>query len=139
MSAAKTETVPATAEKHHITFFRQSGWMMFAATASGALMYAVHFVVSREIPKGEYGVFTTLLQVVSLMGIPAVGLQPVIAQQQAAAITDQQQRIVASEFRAVWRAIFFIWFAMVLVVGIFWRQVLAGLKIENSAVLAVTV
>jgi len=139
MSAAKTETSTAAAEKHHITFFRQSGWMMMAATASGAFMYAVHFVVSREIPKGEYGVFTTLLQVISLMGIPAIGLQPVIAQQQAAAITDEQQRVVASEFRAVWRVIFFIWLGMALVAGIFWQQILAGLKIENSAALAVTV
>ncbi len=102
-------------------------------------MYAVHFVVSREIPKGEYGVFTTLLQVISLMGIPAIGLQPVIAQQQAAAITDEQQRVVASEFRAVWRVIFFIWLGMALVAGIFWQPILAGLKIENSAALAVTV
>jgi O-antigen/teichoic acid export membrane protein len=139
MSAAKTETSTAAAEKHHVTFFRQSGWMMMAATASGAFMYAVHCIVSREIPKGEYGVFTTLLQVISLMGIPAIGLQPVIAQQAAAAITEEQQRIVASEFRAVWRVIFFIWLGMALVAGIFWQQTLAGLKIENSAALAVTV
>jgi O-antigen/teichoic acid export membrane protein len=137
MLAQKTEIMPT--EKHHITFFRQSGWMMFAATSSGGLMWAVHVVVSREIPKGEYGVFTTLLQVISLMGIPAVGLQPIIAQQQAAAITDEQKRIVASEFRTVWRTIFFIWLAMALVAGIFWQQTLAGLKIENSAALAVTV
>lgn len=139
MVAEKIPTTPANAEKHHITFFRQSGWMMIAATASGLLMYAVHSVVSREIPKGEYGVFTTLLQVIALMGIPAVGLQPIIAQRQAAAITEHQQRIVASEFRAVWRAIFFIWLGMALVAGIFWQQTLAGLKIENSAALAVAV
>jgi O-antigen/teichoic acid export membrane protein len=139
MSAEKIATTPATAEKHHVTFFRQSGWMMTAATASGLLMYAVHSVVSREIPKGEYGVFTTLMQVVPLMGIPAVGLQPVMAQQQAAAVTDTQHGVVASEFRAVWRAVFFIWLAMALFAGIFWQQTLAGLKIENSAALAVTV
>jgi O-antigen/teichoic acid export membrane protein len=91
------------------------------------------------VPPGEYGVFTTLLQVVSLMSIPAMGLQPVIAQQQAAAITDEQQHIVASEFRAVWKAIFFIWLAMAVVAGIFWRQALADLKIENSAALGMTV
>lgn len=123
-------------EKHHVTFFRQSGWLMFASTASGALMYAVHPIVSRGVPSGEYGVFTTLLQVVALMGIPAVGLTPVIAQQAAAAITEEQQRIVASEFRAVWKAIFFIWLAMMLVLAVFWRQALAGLKIENSTALA---
>src|SRR5271170_3542501 len=139
MSAEKIATPPAGAEKHHVTFFRQSGWMMFAATASGLLMYCVHPIVSRGSPKEEYGVFTTLLQVVTLMGIPAGGLQPVIAQQQAAAITEQQQRVVASEFRAVWKAIFFIWLAMAVVAGVFWKQALAGLKISNPAALAVTV
>jgi O-antigen/teichoic acid export membrane protein len=138
MSAEKIITTPAAAEKHHVTFFKQSGWLMFASVASGGMMYAVHPIVSRGVPPGEYGVFTTLLQVVSLMGIPAVGLQPVMAQQAAAAITDGQQRVVASEFRAVSRAIFFIWLAMIFVVSIFWRQALAGLKIENSAALAAT-
>jgi O-antigen/teichoic acid export membrane protein len=108
MSEVKTTTQPATAEKHHVTFFRQSGWMMMAATTSGLLMYCVHPIVSRGMPKEEYGVFTTLLQVVTMMSIPAGGLQPVIARQQAAAITDHEQRVVASEFRAVWKAIFLI-------------------------------
>ena len=125
-----------TKEKHYVTFFKQSGWLMFASVASGGLMFAVHPIVSRGVPPGEYGVFTTLLQVIALMGIPAVGLQPVIAQQEAAATTDEQKRVVASEFRGVWTAIFFIWLAMILVVAIFWQQALAGLKIENSAALA---
>src|SRR5271154_6589994 len=109
MSAEKITTTAVTGEKHHVTFFKQSGWMMFAATGSGALMYCVHPIVSRGMPKEEYGVFTTLLQVVTMMAIPAGGLQPVIAQQQAAAITEQEQRVVASEFRAVWKVIFFTW------------------------------
>jgi O-antigen/teichoic acid export membrane protein len=139
MSATKIETLPIAKEEHHVTFFRQSGWMMMAATASGALMYCVHPIVSRGMPKEEYGVFTTLLQVVTLMSIPAIGLQTVFAQQTAAAITDQQQRIVASEFRAVWKAIFFIWLAMALIAAGFWKQALAGLKIQNPAALAATV
>src|SRR5271155_2724780 len=98
MSAAKIETTPIAKEKHHITFFRQSGWMMFAATASGLLMYCVHPIVSRGMPKGEYGVFTTLLQVVSLMSIPAIGLQTVFAQQAASAITEEQQHTLAKTF-----------------------------------------
>ena len=113
--------------------------MMIAGVSSGALMYLVHPIVARELPKSEYGVFTTLLQVISLMSIPAVGLQPVIAQQAAAAITDEQQCVVASEFRGVWHAIFFIWLAMAALVAIFWHQVLAGLQIENSAALGMAV
>jgi O-antigen/teichoic acid export membrane protein len=139
MSAEKIATRPAPVEKHHVTFFRQSGWMMMATTASGLLMWAVHPIVSRVMPPGEYGVFGTLMTVATLMGIPAVGLQPVFAQQAAAAVTEEQQRVVASEFRAVWRAIFFIWLGMALVAGVFWKQALAGLKIQNPAALAATV
>jgi O-antigen/teichoic acid export membrane protein len=139
MTAEKVETRPVMAEKHHITFFRQSGWMMFAATASGGLMYAVHPIVSRGMPKEEYGVFTTLLQVVTMMAIPAGGLQPVIAQQSAAAITEQQQRVVASEFRAVWKAIFFAWLASTVVAAACWPQIVAAMKIQNPWAVPVTV
>jgi O-antigen/teichoic acid export membrane protein len=139
MNAEKIEMAHMAKEKHHITFFRQSGWMMIASTASGALMYCVHPVITRGVPVAEYGVFTTLIQVISLMGIPAVGLQSVFAQQAAAAITDEQQRAVASTFRNVWWAVFFIWLAMAVAVGVFWKQTLAGLKIENPAALGVAV
>ncbi|MEI9863524.1 MAG: oligosaccharide flippase family protein [Limisphaerales bacterium] len=137
MSEAKAESIKTVDHKPHAAFFRQSGWMMIAGTLSGGLMYLVHPIVARELPKGEYGVFTTLLQVITLMGIPAVGLQPVIAQQAAAAITDEQHRVVASEFRGIFRGIFYIWLAMVALVAIFWQQALAGLKIENSMALGI--
>jgi O-antigen/teichoic acid export membrane protein len=139
MSAASTKTIKTVDHKPHAAFFRQSGWMMIAGVASGAMMYLVHPIIARELPKGEYGVFTTLLQVIALMGIPAVGLQPVIAQQAAAAITEEQQRVVASEFRGIFRGIFFIWLAMVVLLAVFWQSALAGLQIENSAALGIAV
>ena len=79
-------------------------------------MYAVH-MVAKQMPKEEYGLFTTLLQVISLMAIPAIGLQMVFAQQAASAITDEQQHKVINTFRGVWRAVFFIWLAMAAIVG----------------------
>ncbi len=121
-----------------MTFFRQSGWMMIATTLSGGLMYAVH-MVAKQMPKEEYGVFTTLLQAVALMTIPAVGLQTVFARQVAAATTDKQRLAAISTFRGVWRAIFFIWLAMVVIVALFWKQALTGLKISNPAALGMTV
>jgi O-antigen/teichoic acid export membrane protein len=139
MLAEKVQTMPATAEKHHITFFRQSGWMMIASTVSGLFMYGVHPIASRGMPKTEYGVFTTLLQIVTMMTIPAGGLQQTIAQQQAAAITDEKQRVVASEFRGVLKALFFIWLAMAAMAAAFWKPALAGLKIQNPMALAATV
>ncbi len=139
MTLEKVETRPVSDDKHHLAFFRQSGWMMIAATASGGLMYCVHPIVSRGMPAAEYGVFTALLQVVTLMTVPAGGLQPVIAQQQAAAITEEQQRVVASEFRAVWKVIFYAWMVSTVVATACWPQMVAALKIENPWAVPVTV
>jgi len=112
---------------------------MLTMTFAGGIMYAVHPIVARHVPKEEYGVFTTLLQVVSLMGIPAAGLAPVFAQQVAAAVTEAQHRQVISTFHGVCRAIFFIWLAMAVTVALFWKQALASLQISNPTALAATV
>ena len=61
-------------------------------------MYAVH-AVAKNMPKAEYGVFTTLLQVLNLMGIPAIGLQSVFAQQAAAAFSDQDEKQLKATLR----------------------------------------
>ena len=66
-------------------FYRQGSWMVIATFVSGLLMFAVHIFggwMSRE----EYGLFVTLLQILNLMMIPALGLQTVFAQQTAAAV-----------------------------------------------------
>jgi len=140
MAAEKVETTSATSSSHHrAAFFRQSGWMMIASVSGGALAYAVHPIVSRGMPPSEYGLFTTLLQVISLMAIPAIGLQMVFAQQAASAVTDEQRRGVISTLRGVWRAVFFIWLVMAAITGVFWNQTVAGLKIANPAALMVTV
>ena len=127
-----------TQATHRAAFFRQSGWMMFATVAGGVFMYAVH-MIAKQMPKEEYGVFTTLLQIVTLMGIPAIGLQSVFAQQAAAAMTEDHERALAGVLRGVLRAIFFIWLAMAFIVFVFRQQVLEGLKIANPAALAITV
>src|SRR5438105_1833521 len=107
MLAAKVEPTQMTHATHRAIFFRQSGWMMITTVGGGAFMYAVH-VVAKQMPKAEYGVFTTLLQIVTLMGIPAVGLQTVFAQQAAAALNQEHDRVLAGVLRGVLRGIFFI-------------------------------
>ena len=64
----------------HASFFRQSGWLMIANVAGGALMWAVHFL-AKAIPEGEYGDFGAFLAVV--MVLPTIPLQMVLAQQTA--------------------------------------------------------
>jgi O-antigen/teichoic acid export membrane protein len=127
-----------SAAAHRATFFRQSGWMMVATTAGGILMYAVH-MVARRMPKEEYGVFTTLLQTVSLMSIPAVGLQGVFTQQAAGAITAEHERALAGVVRGVLRGTFFIWLVMAAAAFLFREQILAALKISNPTALWVAV
>ncbi|HTV39446.1 MAG TPA: hypothetical protein VMF08_02640 [Candidatus Sulfotelmatobacter sp.] len=132
------------AEKHHITFFRQTGWMLMASTTSGLMMYLVHLVVTgkltgRGMPTSEYGVFTALLQVVTMMTIPTAGIQQVIAQQEAGAITEEKKRVVASEFKGVAIAMFFLWLVVAAIIGVFWRQIAVSLQITNPAALLITV
>src|ERR1041384_2560189 len=119
-------------------FFRQSGWLVIATTTSGAFMYAVHMVAS-QMPKEEYGVFTTLLQVINLMGIPAIALQTVFAQQAAAAVRAEDRHQLTSAMRSVFVGAFVVWALMGLAVAGLHRHLLAEWKIANPAALWVTV
>jgi len=101
-------------------------------------MYAVH-MIARRMPKEEYGIFTTLLQVVSLMSIPAVGLQSVFAQQAAGAMTPEHERELAGVFRGVLRGTFVVWLLMAAAVVALRGQILAALQISNPAALWLTI
>ena len=140
MSEATTQAAPAKPtvhHEHHFTFFRQSGWLMLATVLVGFLMIAVQSV-AQHMPKAEYGVFMTLLQIVTLMGIPAVGLQGVFAQQAAGAMTPEHERDLAGVFRGVLRGTFFIWLLAAAAALIFQARILAALKISNPAALWIT-
>jgi len=88
------------------SFFRQSGWLMFASIASGAMMYGVHFF-SKVIPEKEYGIFGALLALT--MCVPAVPLQMVVAQQASAALASGRQRQLARLFRRAWACATLVW------------------------------
>src|SRR5581483_8298868 len=140
--AVETTSEPAqmTEASHKSAFFRQSGWMMIASVMGGVFMYLVHSI-AKGMPKenGEYSLFMTLLQAVTLMGIPTVGLQYVFAQQAAAALTEAQERQLAGVVRKVLAATFVIWLIMAAVVFVFRHQILAWIKVANPAALWMTV
>jgi O-antigen/teichoic acid export membrane protein len=140
MPAEVVEPSQPKIDTHRSAFFRQSGWMMIATVLSGVFMYAVH-MIAKNMPKesGEYGLFTTLLQTITLMGIPAVGLQVVFAQQAAAALSETQERQLAGDFWGVVKTTFGIWLVMALVVVGFWHPILTALKVTNPAAIAWTV
>jgi len=112
--------------------------MMIAGVAGGALSYILHSVASK-MPKSEYGVFTTLLQIVSLIGIPAVGLQSVFAQQAAASLHPEHEKELTGVFRGVLRGMIVIWLIMAVVIFFFRNDILTALKITNPAALWMTI
>jgi hypothetical protein len=140
MSVEAVEKPKMTAEHHKASFFRQSGWMMIATVAGGVFMYAVH-MVAKNMPKenGEYGLFMALLQTVTMMGIPAVGLQNVFAQQAAGALDETHERQLAGDFWGVLKTTFAIWLVMALVIALRWNQILAWLKVPNPMAIGWTV
>src|SRR6266542_1354955 len=120
-----------------LTFFRQSGWMVIATTVSGALMFAVH-KPAKQMGSAEYGVFLTLLQVLNLMGIPAVGLQLQFVQQTVAALDDGKRAELTGAMRALLRATFSFWLLLALYLLVFQKRLAAEYKIANPAALWVT-
>jgi O-antigen/teichoic acid export membrane protein len=113
--------------------------MMMATTLGGLFMWAVHIPAQARMPMPEYAVFGTLLQVLNLMLIPAIGLQTVFAQQTAAAITEERTRQLAYTVRVMLLAVFLIWVAMAGGAFVFGDHLLGTLKIANPAALWITV
>ena len=122
-----------------LAFFRQSGWMIAATTASGLFMYAVHVPALAKLPEDEYAVFATLLQAINLMLIPGLSLQIVFAQQTAATRSESETRRLTGAVRALLRWIFVSW--LLVVGGSFLLQgrMINVLKITNPAALWITV
>ncbi|MGA2658875.1 MAG: hypothetical protein ABSH34_15340, partial [Verrucomicrobiota bacterium] len=125
-----------TAADHRATFFRQSGWLMVANVAGGALMWAVH-LLSKTTGPAEYGLFVTFLALV--MCIPAAPLQMVMAQQTAKALATNKQGELAGMTRMVWLGTFLLWLIGVVVVLILQDCILARWKVSNPAGLWVAV
>ncbi len=120
-------------------FFRQSGWMAFATGLGGVFMWLVHVPAGALLSKPEYGVFQALLQVMNLMLIPAIGLQIIVAQQTAAAVTDTQRHQLAFTVRRLLAAVTGIWLVMALGVFVFRGEAIRELQIANPAALWLTV
>jgi len=135
MLAEKAEAAPTMERKHHIAFFRQSGWLMIANIAGGILMLGVHFL-SKRIPDAEYGVFIVMLTLI--MCVPSGPLQIVFAQQTAKALATNRERELAGMIRLVWLGTFALWLAGVLVVFAIQGQLLARWQVANPAALWVT-
>ena len=131
----QTAATPAAAASQHGHFFRQSGWLMVANIAGGALMWAVH-LLAKKIPPAEYGVFGVLLAVV--MCVPNMPLQMVFAQQTAKALATNRERELAGMIRLAWLGSLGLWLVVVGAAWIWRTDILERWQITNPAGLWLT-
>jgi O-antigen/teichoic acid export membrane protein len=139
MIEEKTESAPSVGHKHHLSFFRQSGWLMIANIAGGVLMWAVHFLAKQmpeQVRAEEYGLFVAFLSVA--MCIPAMPLQMVMAHQTAQALATKRERELAGMIRLVWLGTFGLWLVLAIVVFLSQERILSQWEIKNPAGLWVT-
>src|SRR5450631_1238062 len=137
MSAEKTGTIPTIDHKPHAAFFRQSGWLMFAAIAGGALTFGVHFLAKADsVPKSQYAGFVTLLMVVGCL--PTMPLQMIFTQQAALALATGRERQLAGMIRLAWLWTFIVWLLGAASVFVFQKQIVAGWHLPDTTGLWVT-
>jgi O-antigen/teichoic acid export membrane protein len=135
MSVANTESIKKVDHKPHAAFFRQSGWLMIAAIAGGALTWFVHFL-SKSIPESQYATFGTLLMVVACL--PTMPLQMIFAQQTALALATGRERQLAGMVRMAWLWTFLLWAIAAVAVLVFQKQIVAGWHLPDAVGLWVT-
>jgi O-antigen/teichoic acid export membrane protein len=135
MLAKTIEPPHVTATRHRDSFFRQSGWLMFATVAGGTFMTAMHFL-SKAIPPAEYAQFGVFLAVA--MFIPALPLQMVLAQQTARALALHREHELSGLIRAAWLGTFVLWLVVAGVVLLFQDTIMAEWSITNPAALWLT-
>ena len=129
MSADKTEAILTVDHKPHAAFFRQSGWLMIANIAGGALTWGVHFL-SKSIPESEYAAFGTLLMVVACL--PTMPLQMIFAQQSALALATGRERQLSGLIRRAWLWTFLVWALGAVVVLLYQKQIVAGWHLPDA-------
>ncbi len=135
MSAEKPPSIPTIDHKPHAAFFRQSGWLMIANIAGGAMTWGVHFL-SKSIPESQYAAFGTLLMVVACL--PTMPLQMVFAQQSALALATGRERQLSGLIRLAWLWTFIVWIVGALTVLFFQKQIVAGWHLPDALGLWVT-
>jgi O-antigen/teichoic acid export membrane protein len=135
MLAEKVEPTPISAAAHRASFFRQSGWLMFATVGGGVFMLGVH-LLSHFMKAGEYGQFVAFLSVA--MFIPAMPLQMVLAQQTARALALHREHELSGLIRAAWLGTFLVWLVAVAVVLMLQHTIMAQWDITDPAAIWLT-
>jgi O-antigen/teichoic acid export membrane protein len=75
--------------------------MLFASMAGGGLLALVHRIASKMDASGEYGLFTTVLNSLTALTWPALGLAAAFMQMTATASTEEAKRDVSAAAKRV--------------------------------------
>jgi O-antigen/teichoic acid export membrane protein len=118
------------------TFFKQSGWMVVATTLSGVFLVMVYPILSRL--GEELSIYFSLLRLFMVLAMAAAGLQIVMAQDAAAAVTSEGQARLAATARAVGFAVVIAWLVILSACLLLQDQIIASLKISHRPALWVT-
>jgi len=121
-------------DSNRTKYFRQSGWMVTATLAGGICMFAVH-IIYPVLGDKEYGLFTTLLAMLNLLTIPALGLQTMFAQQAASALSPEDHARLNGTVRGVLGWAFLLWIVFALGSWMFSEQIMRTLAIGNPMAL----
>ncbi len=136
MSAEKDESIPTIDHKPHAAFFRQSGWLVIAAIAGGAMSWLVHFL-NKSISPSEYTAFGVLLSAVACL--PMMPVQMMFAQQSALSLATGKERQLSGLIRLVWLWITLIFAVVFLGVLFFQHWIVAGWHLPDATSLWITV
>ncbi|HTD87368.1 MAG TPA: hypothetical protein VK850_12390 [Candidatus Binatia bacterium] len=128
-------------------FFRQSGWMVAATGAAGALVLMVPQVLTKPVGipglrppilGEEFGLFQFLVAFVSWLNIPSNGVQSTLAQQTASAVTPDSERQLRGTIRRLLGGLSIIWVVAVILALVFQAKIMRDFKVYHPASLWVT-
>ena len=125
----------ATSAEKPVSFFRQSGWLMIANIAGGALAMGVHFL-NKKIPAAEYSLFGTLLMVTAFL--PTMPLQMVFAQQTASALAQRREGQLAATIRLASLGIIVLWLFLAVGVLLARGPIMRAWELPSATPLVVT-
>ena len=119
------------------TFLRQSGWMSIATALGGITSYAVH-MFAKDMPDSEYGAFTTMIQLLNLIAIPAIGLQAVFAVKAAKSKTKEDDLRMVREQIGITIAVITISLIGFGGIYLYGENMVSAFKLPSIQVLAIT-
>jgi len=128
MSESQVSSTPGGGTTQRTSFFSQTGWLMLANIAGGAMMWLVHFL-GGKIPPSEYGDFQVYLAMI--ICVPTMPLQTVLAHQTAQALARGRERELSGSIRAVWFVTTLLWVIAAVVICLNRNFIVAQWKITN--------